>query len=83
METKASVSKLESLIHQNLAIHRHRGEWFVKPNGELKPFIEKSNFINNQLENQIASQEAIDDLNVQISDEELVNDNDESKEIHS
>ena len=83
METKASVSKLESLIHQNLAIHRHRGEWFVKPNGELKPFIEKSNFINNQLENQIASQEEIDALNVQISDEELANDNDESKEIHS
>ena len=55
VKTKAQVSTLESLIHQNLAIHRHRGEWFVKPNGELKPFIEKSNFINNQLENQIGS----------------------------
>ena len=82
METKASVSKLEALIHQNLAIHRHRGEWFVKPNGELKPFIEKSNFINHQLEDQIASQKLIDALNLHISAEELANEDEESKEIH-
>ena len=47
--TKASVSKLESLIHQKLSLHRHRGEWFVKPNGEIDPFIKESNIINELL----------------------------------
>ena len=41
-----SVSKLESLIHQKLSLQRHRGEWFVKPNGEIDPFIKESNLIN-------------------------------------
>ncbi len=49
INTEANVSTLETMIHQSLAMYRHRGEWFVKPNGELKLFIDKAKYLNDIL----------------------------------
>ena len=46
INTESNVSLLETMIHQSLSMHRHRGEWFIKPNGDLKPFIDKANNLN-------------------------------------
>ena len=46
INTESNVSLLETMIHQSLSMHRHRGEWFVKPNRDLKPFINKANNLN-------------------------------------
>ena len=81
--TKASVSKLESLIHQKLSLHRHRGEWFVKPNGEIDPFIKEANFINKQLQDQLKNDLKIEGLNSQISSEEIKKPCSESQDIHN
>ena len=81
--TKASVSKLESLIHQKLSLHRHRGEWFVKPNGEIDPFIKEANFINEQLQDQLKNDLKIEGLNSQISSEEIKKPCSESQDIHN
>ena len=83
IKTKASVSKLESLIHQKLSLHRHRGEWFVKPNGEIDPFIKESNIINEQLQDQLKNDLRIEELNSQISSEEIKNPCSESQDIHN
>ena len=83
IKTKASVSKLESLIHQKLSLHRHRGEWFVKPNGEIDPFIKESNIINEQLQDQLKIDLRIEELNSQISSEEIKNPCSESQDIHN
>ena len=81
--TKASVSKLESLIHQKLSLHRHRGEWFVKPNGEIDPFIKEANLINEQLQDQLKNDLRIEGLNSQISSEEIKKPCSESQDIHN
>ena len=83
IKTKASVSKLESLIHQKLSLHRHRGEWFVKPNGEIDPFIKESNIINEQLQDQLKNDLTIEELNSQISSEEIKKPCSESQDIHN
>ena len=83
IKTKASVSKLESLIHQKLSLHRHRGEWFVKPNGEIDPFIKESNIINEQLQDKLKIDLRIKELNSQISSEEIKNPCSESQDIHN
>ncbi len=46
INTESNVSLLETMIHQSLAMYRHRGEWFVKPNGDLNPFIDMANNLN-------------------------------------
>ena len=53
IDTEANVSALETMIHQSLAMYRHRGEWFVKPNGELKLFLEKAKNLNNIVFNKV------------------------------
>ena len=83
IKTKASVSKLESLIHQKLSLHRHRGEWFVKPNGEIDPFIKESNLINEQLQDQLKNDLKIEELNSQISSEEIKKACSASQDIHN
>ena len=83
IKTKASVSKLESLIHQKLSLHRHRGEWFVKPNGEIDPFIKESNIINEQLQDQLKNDLRIEELNSQISSEEIKKPCSVSQDIHN
>ena len=50
IDTTANVSTLESSIHQVLTMQRHRGEWFVKPNGEIAPFVEKAKSLQKELE---------------------------------
>ena len=81
--TKASVSKLESLIHQKLSLHRHRGEWFVKPNGEIDPFIKESNLINEQLQDQLKNDLKIEELNSQVSSGEITKPSSEAQDIHN
>ena len=81
--TKASVSKLESLIHQKLALHRHRGEWFVKPNGEIDHFIKESNLINEQLQDQLKNDLKIEELNSQVSSGEITKPSSEAQDIHT
>ena len=81
--TKASVSKLESLIHQKLSLHRHRGEWFVKPNGEIDPFIKESNLINEQLQDQLNNDLKIEELNSQVSSGEITKPSSEAQDIHN
>ena len=81
--TKASVSKLESLIHQKLSLHRHRGEWFVKPNGEIDPFIKESNLINEKLQNQLKNDLKIEELNSQFSSGEITKPSSEAQDIHN
>ena len=60
IETEANVSALETMIHQSLAMYRHRGEWFVKPNGELKLFLEKAKNLNNIVFNKVEKSIKID-----------------------
>ena len=60
IDTEANVSTLETMIHQSLAMHRHRGEWFVKPNGELKLFLEKAKNLNNIVFNKVEKSIKID-----------------------
>ena len=81
--TKASVSKLESLIHQKLSLHRHRGEWFVKPNGEIDPFIKESNLINELLQDQLKNDLKIEELNSQVSSGEITKPSSEAQDIHN
>ena len=83
IKTKASVSKLESLIHQKLSLHRHRGEWFVKPNGEIDPFIKESNLINEQLQDQLKNDLKIEELNSQVSSGEITKPSSEAQDIHN
>ena len=83
ISTKASVSKLESLIHQKLSLHRHRGEWFVKPNGEIDPFIKESNLINEQLQDQLKNDLKIEELNSQISSVVIKKPCSETQDIHN
>ena len=83
ISTKASVSKLESLIHQKLSLHRHRGEWFVKPNGEIDPFIKESNLINEQLQDQLKNDLKIEELNSQVSSGEITKPSSEAQDIHN
>ena len=49
------------MIHQALAMFRHRGEWFVKPNGKLKPFLEKANSLENIVQTKIDNLISIDE----------------------
>lgn len=81
--TKASVSKLESLIHQKLSLHRHRGEWFVKPNGEIDHFIKESNLINEQLQDQLKNDLKIEELNSQVSSGKITKPSSEAQDIHN
>ena len=81
--TKASVSKLESLIHQKLSLHRHRGEWFVKPNGAIDPFIKEANLINEQLQDQLKNDLKIEELNSQISSDVIKKPCSETQDIHN
>ena len=81
--TKASVSKLESLIHQKLSLHRHRGEWFVKPNCEIDPFIKEANLINEQLQDQLKNDLKIEELNSQISSDVIKKPCSETQDIHN
>ena len=60
IDTEANVSALETMIHQSLAMYRHRGEWFVKPNGELKLFLEKAKNLNNIVFNKVEKSIQID-----------------------
>ena len=83
ISTKASVSKLESLIHQKLSLHRHRGEWFVKPNVEIDPFIKESNLINEQLQDQLKNDLKIEELNSQVSSGEITKPSSEAQDIHN
>jgi len=62
LETNANVSTLETMIHQALAMFRHRGEWFVKPNGKLKPFLEKANSLENIVQTKIDNLISIDEF---------------------
>ena len=60
LETDANVSTLETMIHQGLAMFRHRGEWFVKPNGQLKPFLEKANSLKNIVQTKVNNLISVD-----------------------
>ena len=80
IDTTASVSTLESLIHQCLTMHRHRGEWFVKPNGDHKQFKEKSLELKksleelNSLERGLQEYTAIEDSGEEIKEDSVATD---------
>ena len=83
IDTESNVSTLETMIHQILAMHRHRGEWFVKPNGELKPFLDKARDLNDVVCNKIDKLIKLDDFSKQEDNGIEINATKEILDIHS
>ena len=83
IDTEANVSALETMIHQSLAMYRHRGEWFVKPNGELKLFLEKAKNLNNIVFNKVEKSIQIDAFSKQEDNGSEIDATKEILEIHA
>ena len=82
LETDSNVSTLETMIHQALAMFRHRGEWFVKPNGQLKPFLEKANSLEQIVQTKVEDLISIEKYS-QIEDSGIeINPSEEAINLH-
>ena len=82
IETRASVSTLEKYIHQSLSMSRHRGEWFVKPNGSIKPFVKQACSINKSLEELLDLEEKLKPFSSTADSGKELSKDSEASDIH-
>lgn len=81
IQTNASVSTLETQIHQRLSPKRVHGEWFIN-NNDMDPIIKIIEEINEALESQIDDDNIIEKLNEIEDNQNLLIPDSESKDIY-
>ena len=82
IKTYASVSTLESLVHQRLSKYRIHGEWFNYGGKGISPYVEITKEINKELENNLENISLIDQLTLIEDNGEDIKPNSEVKDIH-